>query len=54
VDRGWPFDQPGRASEHARTAAPFTGATAQWDTPIGVSSERAERLSRCESRGGSL
>jgi len=25
VDRGWPFDQPGRASEHARTAAPFNG-----------------------------
>lgn len=24
-----PFGQPGRASEHARTAAPFTGATAQ-------------------------
>ncbi|KAL0103802.1 hypothetical protein PUN28_017839 [Cardiocondyla obscurior] len=21
----WPFDQPGRASEHARTAAPVTG-----------------------------
>lgn len=45
----WPFDQPGRASEHARTAAPFTGATARCVEHVG----RTERLSRrSESRGG--
>lgn len=47
----WPFDQPGRASEHARTAAPFTGATAHCVEHVG----RTERLSRrSESRGGSV
>lgn len=52
-----PFGQPGRASEHARTAAPFTGATAQKKiTEIVSSGTSAERLSPRwgESRGGSL
>jgi hypothetical protein len=46
IGMGGPFDQPGRASEHARTAAPFTGATAQRDTgTVGCTVERTERLS---------
>lgn len=39
-----PFGQPGRASEHARTAAPFTGATAQKKDVV-ASRTSAERLS---------
>lgn len=44
----WPFDQPGRASEHARTAAPFTGATAHCVSNMSV--ERS--VSRGEARAG--
>lgn len=40
-----PFGQPGRASEHARTAAPFTGATAQKMFDVVASGTSAERLS---------
>lgn len=43
-----PFGQPGRASEHARTAAPFTGATAQKKDVVasGTSAERLSPLGR--------
>lgn len=40
-----PFGQPGRASEHARTAAPLTGATAQKKKDVVASGTSAERLS---------
>lgn len=39
-----PFGQPGRASEHARTAAPFTGATAQKKRCRRVEDERGASL----------
>lgn len=39
-----PFGQPGRASEHARTAAPFTGATAQKKRRRRVGDERGASL----------
>lgn len=45
-----PLGQPGRASEHARTAAPFTGATAQRKkievVATGTSAERLSPLGR--------
>lgn len=57
----WPFYQPGRASEHARTAAPFTGATAhcvtrEISTDLALPNMSGERsVSRqSESRGGSV
>lgn len=49
--RDRPFDQPGRASEHARTAAPFYGG---YGTKGNANADCHKRNIRPNERGASL